>query len=197
MSTSSKRTTFWRASPAMSRQILAELANRKQFSVACRKLAARFPGTDRKNFYIRTRPGGTRELTGLIFTDPNAVDHRLFKALRLPASQNGWAPRRTSAASRALAKEFAQTTCEVVPRILQLLGLDWFFGTGYGTPGITPVGAIVYLEVSGASRKQPKGCQRISDLAYERATRPKPARAKAKAKPKTKQTPLKGGRRGH
>lgn len=194
MSANCQHTTFWRASPAMSRQILAELVRQKEFSTACRKIATRFPGADRKNFCVRTCPSGTRELAGLFFAATAPPDPRLFRQLRLPATYHAWTPRRTSAASRALAREFAQTRCEVLPRILQLLGLDWFFGHSYGTPGITPVAGIVYLEVSGACRKRPKQCRRISDLAFARATCPKRA---PRAPAKSQQTTAKGGRRGH
>ena len=83
--------------------------------------------------------------------------------VRLKNTVDGWRPR----ARTELHGKFSGLKSDCVGMVMDLIGMD-VFGGGLTvcTPGIKITDGVAYLTVP--SRITPKGCKRISDVAYEK-----------------------------
>jgi len=169
----SETKTYWKANAKMSADIKVLLDRRAKLFKNIRKFAKEM-GADPKDF-VYSDWGGTTVLKALIFkTPPDMTVWCHAKNI-----DNGYRPRAKKKSELCERWDALQDTA--IDDVMQLIGMHrsiTFSNGGFGItrPGVTWVGDVAYLTISNDTK--PKGCIRISDLTFEKATNPKrkPAR---------------------
>lgn len=153
---------YWKADAATSKKIIALLNQWDAVAAKARKLALRHGATTK----LYTTSGfATRYVSGFIFKDKSMVDRKLFVPLK--DTSDGWRPRRIK--NSTLCKEFEELKSDFMADVMRLIGIPLFNGAKWHTPGIAISGKTVYLTTHNGL-KSAKGCKRISDVAFEKAT---------------------------
>lgn len=152
---------YWKANKATSAKILAVLEAWEDIKRRAQNFARRH-GAKKSSVYTN-RSFFSLVVSGVIFPDASKVDTKNWK--RLKHTADGWAPKRTKA-NREISKEFDGFSTCLFGSVMDLIGME-----GFSTPGIHPVGKTVYLVTP--DDVEAKGCTRISDIAFEKATKGK------------------------
>jgi hypothetical protein len=155
---------YWKADAATSAKIVGWMRDWEKALNAARKLAKSLGAS---NVYTSYGGHGDPCVAGFAFCEP--PDKKLFAKLK--NTTDGYRPR----AGSALEKQVDEFRCHAAAETMQLVGVkpglefgdDGFYMTGVG---IHIVGKVAYLTTRA---NKAKGCKRISDIEYERATKKK------------------------
>lgn len=152
---------YWKADKETSANIISHLKDWKRVMRKARELKVRVGAKD-----VYTSNGFTKKyVSGFVFDDASKVDRKQF--CKLKNTSDGWKPR----ANTPLAREMERLESDCVGSIMELIGMKLFGpGATVRTPGILNVKGTVYL-VLPDDVKKPRGCVRISDIEYEKATK--------------------------
>lgn len=121
--------------------------------------------------YVGSNGFSGMAVLGFQFVDESKVDKKVF--CRLKGTRDGWRPRRGT----SLDKEFDGLRSYHIGEICKLIGMEQFGADGlnWHSPGVQCVGKVAYL--STPDYVNAKGCERISDIEYERLTKEKKRKA--------------------
>lgn len=153
---------YWKADSKTSAQIIEWVNDWNKKVRAARRLAKSI-GAERLYLSSGTDP----QVIGFAFASP--PNRRLF--VRLKNTLDGWKPRSGSELFVKI-REFA---CEAQRKTMELVGIERgleFVDGGFQltSVGIHVVGKTAYLSTRINTEKM-RGCMRISDIQYERATK--------------------------
>jgi len=159
-------TRYWKANAETSAQIIKHLAARDQVFAKARKLCRKLGANKKGGFYFVESFGRTY-ITGLRFDqDPPAG------WVRLKRTDNGWRPGAKSEHKQLVHDMISHAIHDICDLIgMKLMGPN----LNVRHPAVRIVDKTVYLETP--EDVTAKGCRRISDLTYERATKPKRVKA--------------------
>lgn len=162
-------TTYWKANPDLSKKILAQIdigseAIHKAYLIA--KEVGAWQVYSSNGFFGAT-------IAGFTFRKPEDVPPGWTK---IKGTKDGWRPR----ANSEIGKRLAALSTKHVSAIRDLLGMA-FLGPGMQvrSPGVRfGIGMRAYVAVP--DDVTPKGCERVSDLEWERVAGKKKRASKAK-----------------
>lgn len=150
---------FWKADKVTSAKIIELMKQRQAVFAKARKMAKRL-GADPKKVYYSDSPFGVTTVSGFVFEVPPPTN----QWIRLKGTNDGWCPRSRSETHT----EMHELKSNAIGQICDLLGLEMISPQlTSNVPGIHPVGDVVYLQTRHGD---PKGCKRITDIVFERAT---------------------------
>lgn len=153
-------TTYWRVGAQLKPQVFALIAQRTKVLECGRKLARKHKAAELVFYdsWGRTRIAGFR-----FRGDP--PDPKLF--VRIKREPHCWRPR----AGTPLAKELQTLHTDAILKLMDLIGMQLFYGNQVYTPGYheSKDGKQGYLVLP--AHVKPKGCYRVSDIAFERAVK--------------------------
>lgn len=178
---------YWRANKETSVKITGFVQEWEETKRRGGLLAEKYGGNKDNLYYAKDL--GHFEVTGFVF-DKAQPNPKLF--IRLKNTTDGWRPRsiksKDGSELRELQKEFRSLRSHTVSQVCNLIGFKIFDQRGlkWFTPGVHFVGKAAYI-VTDDSMDNAIGCERISDIEFEKATAKKPtaktAKRKAKATP--------------
>lgn len=163
---------YWRADAESSAKIVGWMDEWQRAIDAARQLAKSMGS---KDVYTSHGPGGDPYVAGFAFDQP--PDKKQF--VKLKGTDRGYRPR----SGTDLDKQFDQFKCRAASETMKLVGIKMTLefdeqagGFCMPTVGINVVGKVAYLTTCA---NVARGCKRISDIEFERATKPKAKRKTA------------------
>lgn len=151
---------YYRAGPEIEEICQRILADRQEILKKACNLSRRYGG-NRSRVVTKTGIFGTTRVVGFLFKDePN---QKIFKKLK---NSEGWAPRLSTKVGKELKKKLDELIWDGLDELMKAIGMDPFKDLNARSPGISKIGNHWYLHVP--DDVEPKGCERISDVEYER-----------------------------
>ena len=167
----SDKVTYWKANATLSSEII-KLLNRREAMFRRVKAFAQQMGANPKDF-VYSDWAGTTTLGALLFSIP--PDPKLW--CKVKNVDNGYRPRTNR--SGELYKRWQEFKDDAINDVMQLIGMSrgvFFSNGGFGIqrPGVALVNGVAYLSIPDDTK--PKGCIRVSDVTYEKVTKPQKAK---------------------
>lgn len=176
---------YYVASAAVAKLCVAMFADEKRARTEAAAYSAELGFSDSTVASYRSGLDGSFVFAGLVPREGQIVDAKLFKPLKECRGGTAYSPRLSLKAGKEIANRMKQITDVGLYDIMKAIGHEaWGDDCRIQTPGVVKYGEKWYLVVP--SRTTPKGCKRITDVAYEAAANSDQKRPKSTAKARVK-----------